>query len=104
MLIYLFLQKTHIHAFAGMDYVNGIDFVPEEGKIYILSKFSVDDAKYSYSAVSNKKDIYFLKLTTMTKVEIDDEMIPKYKSELTAFNTLENKVGDTKILTGIPNQ
>ncbi|KAK1363185.1 hypothetical protein POM88_038746 [Heracleum sosnowskyi] len=38
----LILQKTHIHAFAGLEFVNGIDFVPQEGKVYSISNFSVD--------------------------------------------------------------
>ncbi|KAK1358167.1 hypothetical protein POM88_051423 [Heracleum sosnowskyi] len=37
----------------------------------------------------------------MIEVEEDDEMIPKYKFELAAFNTLKDKVGDTKILTDL---
>lgn len=87
------MQKTHIHAFAGTDFVDGMDSVPEERKIYIISEFNVDDAKYSYSTVSNRKDIYFLKRTNMIKVEEDDQMIPNYKFELVAFNALEHKVG-----------
>ncbi|XP_017228967.2 uncharacterized protein LOC108204162 [Daucus carota subsp. sativus] len=94
-------DKTHIHAFAGLDFVNGINEVPEEGKVYIISEFNVDDATYSYSAVSNKKEIYFLKRTNMTLIEEDDGMIPEYKFELVAFNALKSRVGDTKILTDL---
>lgn len=93
-------EKTHIHAFAGLDFVNGIDEVLEEGKIYVISEFNVADAKYSYSAVSNKKEIYFLKRTNMKLIEEDDDMIPQHKFELVAFSTLKEKVGNTKILTG----
>ncbi|KAK1359777.1 hypothetical protein POM88_044251 [Heracleum sosnowskyi] len=37
-------DKTHIHAFAGLEFVNGIDFVPQEGKVYSISNFSVDNS------------------------------------------------------------
>ncbi|XP_017221654.2 uncharacterized protein LOC108198411 [Daucus carota subsp. sativus] len=75
--------------------------VPEEGKVYVISEFNVDDVKYSYSAVSNKKEIYFLKRTTMTLIKEDDGMIPKYKFELVGFNALKARVGDTNILTDL---
>ncbi|XP_063946048.1 replication protein A 70 kDa DNA-binding subunit B-like [Daucus carota subsp. sativus] len=94
-------DKTHIHAFAGLEFVNGIDEVPEEGKIYETSEFNVADAKYSYSPVSNKKEIYFLKRTNMKLIEEEDDMIPQHKFELVAFNALKEKVGNTKILTDL---
>lgn len=100
-LFFSYLQKTHIHAFAGLDFVNEMDDVPEERKVYNISEFNVDDAKYSYVAVSNKSEIYFLKRTNMTLIEEEDDMIPKYKFELVSLNALKLKVGNTKILTGI---
>ncbi|XP_017241052.1 uncharacterized protein LOC108213602 isoform X2 [Daucus carota subsp. sativus] len=94
-------DKTHIHAFAGLDFVNEMDDVPEERKVYNISEFNVDDAKYSYVAVSNKSEIYFLKRTNMTLIEEEDDMIPKYKFELVSLNALKLKVGNTKILTDL---
>lgn len=95
------MQKTHIHAYAGIEFVNGIDYIPEEGQIYAISNFSVADSKQNYSTVSNKKIIFFLKYTNMIRVEEDDEMIPRYKFELVAFKALKERVGDTKNLIGI---
>lgn len=97
----IILQKSHIHAYAGTDFVNDIKEAPEEGKIYAISNFNVADSKPNYSAVRNKKIIYFLKNTCMQLIKEDDEMIPKHKFELVAFNSLKKRIGDTKYLTGM---
>ncbi|KAK1355407.1 hypothetical protein POM88_048663 [Heracleum sosnowskyi] len=94
-------DDSHIHAYAGMDFVGEIKETPKEGNIYAISNFNVADSKPNYSVVRNKKIIYFLKNTCMQLIKEDDEMILKHKFELVAFNSLKSRIRDTKYLTDV---
>ena len=84
-----FLQGTSMYVEIPPDSIPFLKPHLQEGKVVIIKKFVVEQAKPGYKVVQNPYMIKLNRRTTITAVEPEPPMFPKITYMLTPFSELE---------------
>lgn len=72
-----------------------------EGKVYVLSGFTVEGTRDSYMTCSNELTMYFGRQTVINELEGDIDLIPLHSFEFIDFRDLRSRCEDTSLLTDV---
>ena len=71
-----------------------------EGSIYTITNFLVEENKGNYRPVHNKLKILFNSTTSVSKFGEFDHSIPQFQFEFADYGTIASRCFDTTYLTG----
>jgi hypothetical protein len=100
-LTYHFLQGTLIHSSIRNKFAQRFRPLLNEGCIYEIKNFIVEEYRAQYRPVHHQFKILFILTTSVSKIHEINQSIPQYGFELADYETITSRCNDHTYLTGI---
>jgi hypothetical protein len=98
---FFFYQGTLIHASIRKNFAQRFRPLFNEGSVYAIKNFIVEEYRAKFRPVHNEVKIIFMSTTSVSKINGIDHAIPHYGFELADYETIASRCNDITYLTGI---
>lgn len=95
------LQGTHIKASILKHLIPKFSDYIEEGRVYTLTSFKVEEQKESYRPVSNIYKILFIPETSIKREDSDFPTIKDHKFDFVPYTDVKSRQGNDLYLSGM---